>query len=233
MDNAQYQSYLDPDSKVPNTQSNKSENSACLGKSNVQYDKKMKKAELLDLLGIILAARKDIIKLFEEAKSRIDADRWAKFETRVEIEEKLKKLHGIKDEDVDPVVFDMTDEDSEDSQRTIPYQFSCQRRRRMMTLKMTMTFRTVSPMPSMMLMRFCAISVVALNHQNPSKRKNIYPGFRVILVISFAMKLLPRRYKEDQTYWFAKRGYNWHITVTYINDEVEQLNKHPLSAPPP
>ncbi|CAC5371480.1 unnamed protein product [Mytilus coruscus] len=70
--------------------------------------------------------KKDIIKLFEEAKSHIDAERWAKFETHVEreFEEKLRKLDGIRDEDVDPVVIDMTDDDSQDSQRTIPYMFS-------------------------------------------------------------------------------------------------------------
>ena len=70
--------------------------------------------------------KKDIIKLFEEAKSHIDAERWAKFETHVEreFEEKLRKLDGIRDEDVDPVVIDMTDDDSQDSQRTISYMFS-------------------------------------------------------------------------------------------------------------
>ncbi|VDI63172.1 Hypothetical predicted protein [Mytilus galloprovincialis] len=50
MENAPYHSHLDPDSKVPNTNSNKSEISAWLEKSNVQYDKKMKKTELLDLV---------------------------------------------------------------------------------------------------------------------------------------------------------------------------------------
>ncbi|XP_052095900.1 uncharacterized protein LOC127731076 [Mytilus californianus] len=174
MDNAPYHSHLDPDSRVPNTNSNKSEISAWLEKSIVQYDKKMKKAELLDLVkqhkplpryiidelasangheilrtppyhcelnpiemvwsylkGYVArhnssCKKKDIIKLFEEAKSHIDAERWAKFETHVEreFEEKLRKLDGIRDEDVDPVVIDMTDNDSQDSQRTIPYMFS-------------------------------------------------------------------------------------------------------------
>ncbi|CAC5417495.1 unnamed protein product [Mytilus coruscus] len=40
MDNAPYHSHLDPDSRVPNTNSNKSEISAWLEKSNVHYDKK-------------------------------------------------------------------------------------------------------------------------------------------------------------------------------------------------
>ncbi|CAC5376505.1 RSF1 [Mytilus coruscus] len=70
--------------------------------------------------------KKDIIKLFEEVKSHIDAERWAKFETHLEreFEEKLRQLDGIRDEDVNPVVIDMTDDDSQDSQRTIPYMFS-------------------------------------------------------------------------------------------------------------
>ncbi|CAC5394858.1 unnamed protein product [Mytilus coruscus] len=70
--------------------------------------------------------KKDITQLFLEAKSHIDAERWAKFETRVvrEFEEKLRKLDGIRDEDVNPVVIDMTDDDSDDSQKTIPYMIS-------------------------------------------------------------------------------------------------------------
>ncbi|CAG2201498.1 unnamed protein product [Mytilus edulis] len=143
--------------------------------------------------------KKDIIKLFEEAKSHIDAERWAKFETHVEreFEEKLRKLDGIRDEDVNPVVIDMTDDDSQDSQRTIPYMFS-EGEEEGMTLKMTMTLRTPSLIPSMMLMRFCAIPVVALNHPSLFKRTSIYPGFSVMLVISgyttgVAQNLLLRR----------------------------------------
>ncbi|CAC5407423.1 unnamed protein product [Mytilus coruscus] len=125
MNNAPYHSHLDPDSRVRNTSSNKSEISAWLEKSIVQYDKKMKKAELLDLVtqhkplpryiidevasangheilrtppfhcelnpiemvwsylkGYVArhnssCKEKDILKLFEEAKSHIDAERWA------------------------------------------------------------------------------------------------------------------------------------------------------------
>ncbi|CAC5388544.1 unnamed protein product [Mytilus coruscus] len=36
----------------------------------------------------------------------------------------LNPIDGIRDKDVDPVVIDMTDDDSQDSQRTIPYIFS-------------------------------------------------------------------------------------------------------------
>lgn len=50
MDNAPYHSHLVPDSRVPNTASNKSAISAWLDRNNVHYDKKNLKAELLDLV---------------------------------------------------------------------------------------------------------------------------------------------------------------------------------------
>ncbi|CAC5384067.1 unnamed protein product [Mytilus coruscus] len=211
MDNALYHSYLDPDSRVPNTSSNKSEISAWLEKSIVQYIiDELASANGHEILrtppyhcepnpiemvwsylkGYVArhnstCKKKGIIKLLEEAKSHIDAQRWAKFETHVErkFEEKFRKLDGIRDEDVDPVVIDITDDDSQDSQRTITFMFS-EGRRLGMTLKVTMTLRTVSLIPSMMLMRFCAIPVVALNHPSLFKRTSIYPGFSVMFVIS-------------------------------------------------
>ena len=35
----------------------------------------------------------------------------------------------------------------------------------------------------------------------------------VLLVQDWAMKYMPRRYREAQSDWFAKRGLSWHITV--------------------
>ena len=35
----------------------------------------------------------------------------------------------------------------------------------------------------------------------------------VLLVQDWAMKYLPRKYRESQTDWFAKRGIPWHVTV--------------------
>lgn len=33
------------------------------------------------------------------------------------------------------------------------------------------------------------------------------------------MKYLPRRYREDQSNWFAKRGISWHISVSFIKEQ--------------
>ena len=36
----------------------------------------------------------------------------------------------------------------------------------------------------------------------------------VLIVQDWAMKYLPRKYRESQTDWFGKRGIPWHLTVT-------------------
>ena len=35
----------------------------------------------------------------------------------------------------------------------------------------------------------------------------------VLLVKDWAMKFLPRKFRESQSDWFATRGIHWHITV--------------------
>lgn len=35
----------------------------------------------------------------------------------------------------------------------------------------------------------------------------------LFLVADWAMKFLPRKFREGQTDWFGKRGINWHIAV--------------------
>lgn len=37
----------------------------------------------------------------------------------------------------------------------------------------------------------------------------------VLIVNDWAMKFLPRKYRESQTDWFGKRGISWHISVIY------------------
>lgn len=45
----------------------------------------------------------------------------------------------------------------------------------------------------------------------------------VLIVNDWAMKFLPRKYRESQTDWFGKRGVSWHISVVYrrLNDELQ------------
>ncbi|XP_076082490.1 uncharacterized protein LOC143053572 isoform X1 [Mytilus galloprovincialis] len=39
-----------------------------------------------------------------------------------------------------------------------------------------------------------------------------------IITCDWAMKFLPRKYREGQVDWFAKRGINWHISVTLLKE---------------
>ncbi|CAC5420449.1 unnamed protein product [Mytilus coruscus] len=61
--------------------------------------------------------KKDIIDLFNEAKSRFNKERWAKFETHVsrKVEEKLWLVDGIRDDENIPYIIDMTEDDNDDS----------------------------------------------------------------------------------------------------------------------
>jgi hypothetical protein len=47
----------------------------------------------------------------------------------------------------------------------------------------------------------------------------------VLVVQDWAMKYLPRKYRESQTDWFGKRGIPWHISVAFrkISDQLEML----------
>ena len=45
----------------------------------------------------------------------------------------------------------------------------------------------------------------------------------VFLVQDWAMKFLPRKYRESQSDWFAKRGIPWHITVALRQRPNQQL----------
>lgn len=39
-----------------------------------------------------------------------------------------------------------------------------------------------------------------------------------IITCDWVMKFLPRKYREGQVDWFAKRGFNWHVAVTLIDE---------------
>ncbi|CAC5379926.1 unnamed protein product [Mytilus coruscus] len=42
---------------------------------------------------------------------------------------------------------------------------------------------------------------------------------QVLVICDWAMKMLPRKYKEGQIDWFAKRGMNWHISVSVFKEQ--------------
>jgi hypothetical protein len=39
----------------------------------------------------------------------------------------------------------------------------------------------------------------------------------VLIIIDFAMKMLPSYFREGSNLWFAKRGWPWHITCVFLN----------------
>lgn len=48
----------------------------------------------------------------------------------------------------------------------------------------------------------------------------------VFVVQDWAMKYLPRKYRESQTDWFGKRGISWHISVAFkkVSDQFQMLS---------
>lgn len=51
----------------------------------------------------------------------------------------------------------------------------------------------------------------------------------VLLVMDWAMKYLPRKFRESQSDWFAKRGIPWHITVVLTRpDQSGPLEKQTI-----
>ncbi|VDI15626.1 Hypothetical predicted protein [Mytilus galloprovincialis] len=42
---------------------------------------------------------------------------------------------------------------------------------------------------------------------------------QVLVTCDWAIKMLPRKYREGQTDWFAKRGMNWHIAVSVFKEQ--------------
>lgn len=45
----------------------------------------------------------------------------------------------------------------------------------------------------------------------------------VLIINDWAMKLIPRFYRESQSDWFGKRGISWHISVVYRRDDAGEL----------
>ena len=52
--------------------------------------------------------------------------------------------------------------------------------------------------------------------------KNLTPT-SALLILDWAMKFLPRKFRESQRDWFAKRGISWHITVAIRKSDEENI----------
>ena len=46
-------------------------------------------------------------------------------------------------------------------------------------------------------------------------------GSSALIIQDWAMKYLPRKYRESQTDWFGKRGIPWHLSVVIRKEEEE------------
>ena len=47
----------------------------------------------------------------------------------------------------------------------------------------------------------------------------------VLVILDWAMKFIPRRYRESQADWFGKRGISWHVSVAMrkIDGKLQNL----------
>ena len=52
---------------------------------------------------------------------------------------------------------------------------------------------------------------------------NALDSTSVLLVQDWAMKVLPRKYRESQTDWFAECGISWHLTVAIRRGDDHKL----------
>ena len=52
---------------------------------------------------------------------------------------------------------------------------------------------------------------------------NALDNSSVLVVLDWAMKFIPRKYRESQADWFGKRGLSWHISVAMKKSPGESL----------
>ncbi|XP_076070558.1 uncharacterized protein LOC143042174 [Mytilus galloprovincialis] len=64
--------------------------------------------------------------------------------------------------------------------------------------------------------------IIRTCHQEKAKAEimNTMGPNDILIVLDWAMKFLPRRYREDQSNWFAKRCLSWHIGVAFRRRNV-------------
>ncbi|CAC5418300.1 unnamed protein product [Mytilus coruscus] len=61
-----------------------------------------------------------------------------------------------------------------------------------------------------------------LRSKNQEKQVNCLGENEAFMVADWAMKFLPRKFREGQTDWFGKRGINWHIAVTMLKTDMTE-----------
>ena len=71
----------------------------------------------------------------------------------------------------------------------------------------------------------CQAHLLRCVNQDEARLEVIYSlnESSVRLVQDWAMKFLPRKFRESQSDWFAKRGMSWHITVATRRAENQEL----------
>ena len=46
---------------------------------------------------------------------------------------------------------------------------------------------------------------------------------QALIIMDWAMKWLPKRYREAQTDWFGKKGLSWHVSACITRAESQEL----------
>ena len=49
-----------------------------------------------------------------------------------------------------------------------------------------------------------------------------------LLVLDWAMKFVPLKFREQQQDWFGKKGRNWHVSVLIFKESAELKVKYGL-----
>ena len=65
--------------------------------------------------------------------------------------------------------------------------------------------------------------IIQAVHQDAGKTDAVDALSEALLVMDWAMKVLPKSYRETQRDWFGKKGKPWHITVAITKADNEKI----------